>query len=94
MLSLKFCPQMVTEIQHRQTPISSSMVQKLHFQRAQTIQLVIKLACAQNAKDVHAHAPVENIGKAHVSDARLWTQKSTHTSERNINDSGRPPTHF
>jgi hypothetical protein len=30
----------------------------------------------------------------HVPNARLWTQKATHTSERCINDSGRPPTHF
>jgi hypothetical protein len=85
---------MVTEIQHLQTPISSSMVQKMHFQRAQTIQLVIKSACAQNAKEACARAPVENRKSAHAPDARLWMQKAVHTSERCINDSGRPPTHF
>ena len=30
----------------------------------------------------------------HVLDARPWTQKPMHTSERHIYDSGRPPTHF
>jgi hypothetical protein len=52
------------------------MAQKMHFQRAQTIQLVIKSACAQNTKEVRTRAPVENARKsAHVPDARLWTQK-------------------
>jgi hypothetical protein len=30
----------------------------------------------------------------HVLDARPWTQKPMHTSERHINDYGWPPTHF
>jgi hypothetical protein len=31
---------------------------------------------------------------AHVPDARLWTQKAAHNSERSIYDIGQPPTHF
>jgi hypothetical protein len=47
MLSLKFHPQMVTGIQHLQTPISSPTTSKIHFQKAQTIQLVKKLTCTE-----------------------------------------------
>jgi hypothetical protein len=64
----------------------------MHFQRAQTIQLVIKSSCAQNIKDVCASR--KHRESTHVPDVRLCTQKSMHTSERRIYDSGRPPTHF
>jgi hypothetical protein len=43
-LSLKFHPQMVTGIQHLQTPISSSMAQKMHFQRAQNYTTGYKIS--------------------------------------------------
>jgi hypothetical protein len=62
---MKFGPQMVIGIQHLQTPISSFMVQKMHFQREQTIRLVIKSTCAQNTKEACAHPQVENAGKEH-----------------------------
>jgi hypothetical protein len=56
MLSLKFHPQMVTGIQHLQTPISSFIAPKMHFQRAQTIQLVKKLTCTEALHEARAHA--------------------------------------
>jgi hypothetical protein len=65
-LSLKFHPQMVIEIHHLQKPIISSMVQKMHFQMAQTIQLVIKPACAQSEKEVRACVLAKNTGKVHM----------------------------
>jgi hypothetical protein len=79
LLSLEFHPQMVTRIQHLQTPIISFMAQKMHFQREKTIQMVIKSACAQKIKEVHARALDENAGKVHVADARLCMQISMHT---------------
>jgi hypothetical protein len=56
LLSLKFHPQMVIGIQHLQTPISSLEAPKKHFQKAQTIQLVKKLTCAETLKEACAHA--------------------------------------
>jgi hypothetical protein len=95
LLSLKFHPQMVTGIQHLQTPISSSMAQKMHFQRAQNYTTVIKSACTQNAKEARAHAPVKNSGKAHMHPMHDCGCKKPRTpSERRINDFGQPPTHF
>jgi hypothetical protein len=61
LLSLKFHPQMVTRIQHLQTPISSLIVTKIFFQRAQTIQLVKKLTCEETLQEAHAHAQVRNV---------------------------------
>jgi hypothetical protein len=85
---------MVTKIQHLQTPISSFMAQKMHFQRAQTIQLVIKPACTQNIKEVRACAPVKNTGKVHMHLMRDRGRKKPHTHQ---NDAlmilvGLPPT--
>jgi hypothetical protein len=56
LLSLKFRPQMVTGIQHLQTPISSPAAPKNNFQKAQTIQLVIKLTCAETLQKAHTRA--------------------------------------
>jgi hypothetical protein len=57
MLSLKIHlqhrMQMVIRIQHLQTPISSPTTQKMHFQEANTIQLVKKLTCAKTLKESH-----------------------------------------
>jgi hypothetical protein len=83
LLSLKFHPKMVIGIQHLQTPISSFMVQKIHFQRAQTIQLVIKLTCAQNTKEAHACVPIENAKKAHMRPMHDCVRKNTHTPKNN-----------
>jgi hypothetical protein len=55
-LSLKFCPQVVIEKQHLQTPISSPTTSKMHFQKAKTIQLGTKLKCPNSAKEACAHA--------------------------------------
>jgi hypothetical protein len=59
-LSLKFLlqydMQMVTGIQHLQTPIISHAAPKMHFQKAQTIQMVKKLTCAETLKEAHACA--------------------------------------
>ena len=52
LLSLKFRLQMVTGIQHIQTPISSPATPKMHLQKAQTIQLVNKLTCVETLKEV------------------------------------------
>ena len=38
----------------------------MHFQRAKTIQLVIKLACAQNIKETPTCVPVENRRKTYM----------------------------
>jgi hypothetical protein len=70
LLSLKFRPQMVTGIQHLQTPISSPMAQKCISKGLKTIQLVIKSVCAQNTKEAHARAPVKNDRKAHMHPMR------------------------
>jgi hypothetical protein len=55
LLSLEFhlqhCMQMVTEIQHLQTPISSSATPKMHFQEEKTIQLDQKLKCPNSPKE-------------------------------------------
>jgi hypothetical protein len=84
---------MVTKIQHIQT-ISSFIAQKIHFQRAQTIQLVIKSACAQNIKEVCTCAPIENAEKAHMHLMHECVRKKSHTPQ---NDTfmilvGLPPT--
>jgi hypothetical protein len=79
LLSLKFRLQMVTEIHHLQTPISSSMVQNMHLQRAQTIQLVIKSTCTHNSKEACACVPVENVEKAHMRLMRDYGRKKTCT---------------
>jgi hypothetical protein len=81
LLSLKFHPQMVTGIQHIQTPISSPTTSKMYHQKAQTIQLVIKSACAQNAKAVRARALVENTGKAHMCPMRDCGRKKPRTPQ-------------
>ena len=39
---------------------------KCFSKRHKTIQLVIKSACAQNAKEAHTHVPVKNYGKVHM----------------------------
>jgi hypothetical protein len=52
----------------------------MHFQRAQTIQLVKKLNMHKTLKEARTHAPVEKRQKsAHAPDARLCTKKSMHT---------------
>ena len=61
LLSLKFRLQMVTGIHHLQTPISSPASPKKHFQKEQTIQLVIKLTCAETLQEEHT---------------RVWAKKS------------------
>jgi hypothetical protein len=81
-LSLKFCPQMVTRIQHRQTVMRSPMDQNYHkiiSKRSKTIQPVIKLKCAMTTQGTHTHALSRNVRKsAHAHDARLWLIKSAH----------------
>jgi hypothetical protein len=58
LLSLKFhlqhCMKMVTGIQHLQTPIISPATPTMHFQKAQTIQLVKKLTCAETLNEACA----------------------------------------
>jgi hypothetical protein len=54
---------------------------KMHFQKAQTIQLVIKLACAQNIKEACACAPIENAGKAHMRPMRDCVRKNPCTPQ-------------
>jgi hypothetical protein len=66
LLSLKFHPQMVTGIQHLQTPISSPAAPKMHFQKAQTIQLVNKLTCAETLKEACARVQAKNARKVHM----------------------------
>jgi hypothetical protein len=66
----------------------------MHFQRAQTIQLVIKSACTQNIKEARARAPVENAGKAHMRPMHDCGRKKPRTPQ---NDTlmilvGLPPT--
>jgi hypothetical protein len=95
LLSLKFHPQMVTGIQHLQTPISSSMAQKMHFQRAQNYTTGYKISMRSEYKgSTRTCASRKHQKSAHAPDARLWMQKATHTSERRIYDFGRPSTHF
>ena len=60
-------------------PISSPTASKMHFQKAQTIQLVIKLACAHNAKEARVRAPVENPGKAHMRPMHDYGHKKPRT---------------
>jgi hypothetical protein len=43
--------QMVTGIQHHQTPISSPTTPRKHFQEAKTIQMVKKLTCTKTIKE-------------------------------------------
>ena len=67
----------------------------MHFQRAQTIQLVIKSACSHNVKEVHACAPVKNEGKAHMRPMHDCVRKKPRTPQ---NDAfmimvGLPPTY-
>jgi hypothetical protein len=82
MLSLKFHPQMVTGIQHLQTPISSPATQKMHFQKTQTIQLVKKLTCAETLKEVRTHAQTKKARKVHMRLMRdCVREKSMHTCE-------------
>jgi hypothetical protein len=57
---------MVTGIQHLQTPISSLEAPKMHFQKAQTIQLVKKLKCAETLKEVRAHAQAKEACRVHM----------------------------
>jgi hypothetical protein len=69
MLSLKFCPQMVTGIQHLQTAMSPPMdqnYQKIISKRSKTIQLVIKSRCAMTTQGARAHVPSINAEKAHM----------------------------
>jgi hypothetical protein len=56
---------------------------KIHFQRAQTIQMVIKLACDQNIKEACARAPIENAGKAHIRSMLDCVRKKTCTPHNN-----------
>jgi hypothetical protein len=72
---------MVTGIQHLQTPISSIISPKMHFQRAQTIQLVKKLTCAKALQEVRAHAQVRNVRKAHMHLTRDCVRKNPRTPE-------------
>jgi hypothetical protein len=73
MLSLKFRPQMVTRIQHRQTVMRSPMDQNYHkriSKGSKTIQQVKKLKCAMTTQGARAHAQNRNIGKAHMRPMR------------------------
>jgi hypothetical protein len=70
LLSLKFRSQMVTRIQHLQTPISSLAALKNHFQKAQTIQLVIKLTCVETLQEARARAHAKKSKRAHIHPMR------------------------
>jgi hypothetical protein len=83
MLSLKFHPQMLTGIQHLQKPISSPTTSKIHFKKAQTIQLVKKLTCAEELQEARAHAQVRNIKKAHMRSMHNCVCKNMRTFENN-----------
>jgi hypothetical protein len=72
---------MVTGIHHLQTPIKFIHGPKMNFQRAQTIQLVIKSTCAQNIKEARTRAPVENTGKMHMCLMRDCVQKNPCTPQ-------------
>jgi hypothetical protein len=72
---------MVTGIQHLQTPISSPIASKMHFQKAQTIQLVKKLTCAEELQEARAHAQVKNIRKVHMRPMRDCVRKNPCTPE-------------
>jgi hypothetical protein len=59
LLSLKFRPQMVTRIQHRQIVMRSPMDQNYHksiSKGSKTIQPVTKLKCAMDTLGARAHA--------------------------------------
>jgi len=69
LLSLIFCLQMVTWIQHLQTSMSSPIdenYQKSISKRSKTIEPIIKSRCAMTIQGAHTHAPSTNIGKAHM----------------------------
>jgi hypothetical protein len=57
---------MDTRIQHLQTPISSPAAPKIHFQKAQNIQLVKKLTCVETLNEACARAQVKKDKKAHM----------------------------
>jgi hypothetical protein len=62
--------QMVTGIQHLQTPISSPAAPKMHFQKAKTIQLVKKLTCAKTLKEARARVQAKEAKRAHMRHMR------------------------
>jgi hypothetical protein len=78
-LSLKFHLQMVTGIQHLQTPISSPAATKMHFQKAQTIQLVNKLKCTETLKEAHTRVQTKNAKKAHMRPMRDCVRENPRT---------------
>jgi hypothetical protein len=81
MLSLKFHLQMVTGIQHLQTPICSFIAPKMPFQRAQSIQLVIKLTCAETIQEACAHVQAKKSKKEHMCPMHDCVHKKPHTPE-------------
>jgi hypothetical protein len=101
LLSLKFHPQMVTGIQHLQTPISSPMdqnYQKMHFQKVQNYTTSYKIKMRYDYTGRTHTCAIKKCRKSTCTCAlyaRLWTAKShAHLPERRIYDVGRPPTHF
>jgi ribosome assembly protein YihI (activator of Der GTPase) len=60
---------MVTGIQHLQTPTSSPKPSKMNFQKAQTIQLVKKLTCAEEQQEARTCAGQKHQKGAHAPDA-------------------------
>jgi hypothetical protein len=53
----------------------------MHFQRAQTIQLVIKSTYAHSTKEARVCALVQNVGKEHMWLMRNYGHKKLHTPQ-------------